>query len=174
MRKIVYGGATSLDMYLARENHEVDWLMWSDEAAKVTMSLWNSIDTVLLGRKTFEVAMRSGGGGSMPGVCSYVFSRTLTDVPEGAVLIRDRAEEFVADLKAREGKGIFLMGGGELAQSLFEANLIDEVGFNIHPVLLGSGIPAIHRMSRPIDLDLIECQRFSNGCIYAQYRVKHS
>jgi dihydrofolate reductase len=65
------------------------------------------------------------------------------------------------------------MGGGELARSLFEAGLIDEVGFNIHPVLLGSGIPLFHPMSRQVHLELIERRSFKNGCVYVMYRVKN-
>jgi len=66
------------------------------------------------------------------------------------------------------------MGGGELAKSLFEAALIDEIGFNIHPVLLGSGIPLFHEMSHQIDLELLECKTFRNGCVLVKYRVKLS
>ena len=65
------------------------------------------------------------------------------------------------------------MGGGELARPLFEAGLIDRVGFNIHPVLLGSGVPAFHAMTRQIDLELEECRPFKNGCVYVSYRVVH-
>jgi len=65
------------------------------------------------------------------------------------------------------------MGGGELAKTFFEAGLIDEIGFSIHPVLLGSGIPLFHEMSRQIDLELIECQPFKNGCVLVSYRVKN-
>jgi dihydrofolate reductase len=84
------------------------------------------------------------------------------------------AAEFIAELKRKPGKGICVMGGGVLARSLFEADLIDEVGFNIHPVLLGSGIPLFHEMSRQIDLELLECKRLSNGCVMVRYRVKGS
>ena len=58
------------------------------------------------------------------------------------------------------------------ARSLFEAELIDEVGLNIHPVLLGDGIPLFHPMSRQIDLELIDCKVLSTGCVYVLYRVK--
>ena len=61
-------------------------------------------------------------------------------------------------LKKQPGKDICVMGGGELAHSLFEAGLIDEVGFNIHPVLLGSGIPLFHPMKRQIDLEFARLQ----------------
>lgn len=172
MRKITFGGANSLDNYLARTDHSVDWLMWGDEAAAVMADFWTSIDTVLMGRKTYEVASRSGQQGGYPGVKNYVFSRTLKDVPDGVTVISDDAVAFTRALKEQVGKGICLMGGGELARTLFEAGLIDEIGFNIHPVLLGAGIPLFHPMSRQINLELKECRAFRNGCVYVTYLVK--
>lgn len=174
MRKVTFGGANSLDNYLARPDHAVDWLRWGDEVAAVMADFWKTIDTVLMGRKTYEVAARGGQGGGYPGVKAYVFSRTLKEDPGGGVtVIRSDAAEFVRDLKQQEGKDICVMGGGELARSLFEARLIDEIGFNIHPVLLGSGIPLFHPMSCQINLGLRECRVFKNGCVYVTYRVEH-
>jgi dihydrofolate reductase len=175
VRKVTFGGANSLDNYLARADHAVDWLMWSKEAATVMADYWKTIDTVLMGRKTYDVAAKSGkGGGSYPGVKTYIFSRTLKAGSTGdATIVATDAAEFVWELKKQPGKDICLMGGGELARSLFEAHLIDELGFNIHPVLLGSGIPLFHPMSRQIDLELLECKTFKNGCVLVTYRVKH-
>ena len=173
MRKITFGGANSLDNYLARPDDAVDWLLWGDEAAAVMAGFWKTIDTVLMGRKTFEVAARNGQGAGYPGVKTYVFSRTLDKVEGPVTVVSKNAAEFVRDLKQQQGKDICLMGGGQLARSLFEAGLIDEIGFNIHPVLLGSGVPLFHPMSRQIDLELLECRAFTNGCVYVTYRVKH-
>jgi dihydrofolate reductase len=175
MRKVTFGGATSLDNYLARTDHAVDWLLWSDEAHAAMADYWKTIDTILMGRKTYEVALRnSKGGGSYARIKSYVFSRTLKEISDGnTILISGDASAFVRDLKKQDGKDICLMGGGDLAKSLFEAGLIDEIGFNIHPLLLGSGIPAFHPMSRQIDLELLECKTFKNGCVLVTYRVKH-
>jgi dihydrofolate reductase len=173
MRKVVFGGANSLDNFLARPDHSVDWLMWGKEAAEVMKDYWKRFDAVLLGRKTYEVAAGSGqGGGGFPGVASYVFSRTLEHIGKGATLVREDAGGFVRELKRQPGKDICLMGGGELARSLFEAGQIDEIGFNIHPLLLGRGIPLFHPMERQIDLELEQCRRFENGCVYVTYRVK--
>jgi dihydrofolate reductase len=80
---------------------------------------------------------------------------------------------FVRKLKSEEGKEICLMGGGNFAKTLFEAKLIDEIGFNIHPVLLGSGIPIFYEMKEQINLELIECKSLKNGCVLVTYRVKH-
>lgn len=176
MRKVTFGGANSFDNYFARKDDSVDWLMWTDEVAHIMVEFWKSIDTVVMGRRTYEVALRmGGGGGSYPGVKSYVFSRTMKQSPrkvKGLEFISEDAADFVRKLKAQEGKGICVMGGGLLAKSLFEADLIDEVGFNIHPVLLGSGIPIFHEMDHQIDLELLECKGLKNGCVMVTYRVK--
>jgi dihydrofolate reductase len=174
MRKVTFGGANSLDNFLARPDHEVDWLLWSDEAAAVMRDYWKTIDTVLMGRKTYEVALRHSKSKSpYSGVKSYVFSRTLNADGAGTTIVSTDPGAFVRQLKSEPGKDICVMGGGDLARSLFEAAVIDEIGFNIHPVLLGSGIPLFHQMSRQIDLELVECRRFRNGCVYVRYRVRH-
>lgn len=173
MRTVIYGAACSLDLYIARANGAVDWLQWSDDVGKIMGEFWKGIDTVVMGRKTYEVGKAMGGGGSMPGVKGYVFSRTLDEeMPPGTELVREDAAGFARRLKERDGKGICVMGGGELAQSLFEAGLIDEVGANVHPVLLGSGIPLFRPLSHQIDLELIENRTLSGGCAYLLYRVK--
>lgn len=175
MRKVIFGAANSLDNYIARKDDAVDWLMWSKEANALTQEFWKTIDTVLMGRKTYEVALKmaQGDSGADSGVKTYVFSRTLQQNSTPALeIVAEDAAAFVRKLKKQPGKDICVMGGGEFAQTLFEANLIDEVGFNIHPVLLGQGIPLFHKMKRQIDLELLECKPFKNGCVYVSYRVK--
>ena len=175
MRQVVFGGANSLDNYLARANDAVDWLAWNDEVAEFMATYWPRFDAVIMGRKTYDIAAAAGQANGYPGVANYVFSRTLTAPPSGGVtLVRDHAERFVQNLKEMPGKDICLMGGGDFARTLFEADLIDEVGFNIHPVLLGDGIPVFHRMSRQIDLQLLDCRRFRTGCVLLTYRVRRA
>ena len=125
------------------------------------------------GRKTYEAAAAAGQGSGYPGMATDVFSRTLTESPPGVTLVRDEAAAFVRRLKDDPGKDICLMGGGDFARTLFEADLIDEVGFNVHPVLLGNGIPAFQQMSRQIDLELTECRQFKTGCVLLTYNVRH-
>ena len=176
MRKVTFGVANSLDNYIARKNDAVDWLMWSKEASVIMTKYWKRIDTVVMGRKTYDVSLRmnKGKANPYPGMKPYVFSRTLPRAgKQGVEIVGTDAVKFVRKLKKAKGKEICVMGGGELAKSLFEAKLIDEVGFNIHPVLLGSGIRLFHEMKRPINLELRDCQRFKNGCVFVLYRVKY-
>ena len=175
MRKVTFGVASSLDHYIARQDGAIDWLLRSEEAASVMAEFWKTVDTVVIGRKTYEPVLKSGAPfPTFPGVKNYVLSRTLKEVSDKNVeIIREDAAEFVRKLKMEEGAGIIAMTGGLLAKSLFEAHLIDEVRVNIHPVLLGSGIPLFHEMSQQIDLELMTCQPFKNGCVLVTYRVKH-
>jgi dihydrofolate reductase len=174
-RKVTFGGACSLDGFFARKNDAVDWLIWSDEAGKIMRDYWETIDTIVMGRKTYEAGLKMSGGKEnlYSGIKTYVFSRTLRPRKDGPLeFVADDAAEFVKRLKKTKGKDICVMGGGNLARSLFEAGLIDEIGFSVHPVLLGSGIPLFHEMKKQIDLELIGCQCFKNGCVYVSYRVR--
>jgi dihydrofolate reductase len=173
VRLVTFGVANSLDNYIARTDHGVDWLLWGKEAAAVTAEFWKTIDTVVMGRKTYEVALKSGTT-SYPGVANYVLSRTLRESPDANVeVIAEDAADFIRRLKNQPGKGICVLGGGEVAQALFEADLIDEIGLNIHPVLLGAGIPLFLPLKRQLDLELVECRPFTNDCVLVRYRLKH-
>jgi dihydrofolate reductase len=175
MRTVTYGGGYSLDGFITGPNGEIDWLRWSKDAGQIMAEYWKSIDTLVMGRKTWEVAQRQGGGGGMSGIESYVFSRTLRAIDQpGVTLVSGDAGEFVRALKQKKGKGICVFGGGDFARSLFEADVIDEVGLNLHPVLLGSGTPGWLDPHRRIDLQLIECRQIQGGCVYVLYRVKRA
>jgi dihydrofolate reductase len=177
MRKVIFGGANSLDNYIARPDGAVDWLLWGEEAGEIMKEYWAKFDTIVMGRKTYDVALQmTSKDGEMKNpygdMKTYVFSRTLAAGEQNGVVVRnDDPCKFLRDLKRQEGKEICMMGGGELARDLFEAGLIDEIGFNIHPVLLGQGVPLFHPMSRQTDLELIECRPFKNGCVYVSYKV---
>jgi len=174
MRKVIYGGACSLDGFVADATGQVDWLHFSKDVQAVMARSWATADTVLFGRKTWQVAQAMGGGATGPTVKSYVFSRTLTSIPDGAAeLVSEDAGAFVRALKQQPGKDMIVMSGGNLARSLFQAGVIDEVGLNIHPLLLGSGVPAFVDANERIALDLVQCRTLDGGCVLVEYRVKH-
>lgn len=175
MRKVTFGGACSLDNFIARKDDSYDWILWCKEAGEYMRDYWKTIDTMVMGRRTYEVAARSGPPPVHSGVKTYVFSRTLKQRSNKRLtFVSEDAVDFVRRLKEEDGKDICVMGGGVLAKSLFEAGLIDEIGLNIHPILLGSGIPLFYEMPRQIDLELKECRQFSNGCVLVTYRTKHA
>lgn len=181
MRTVTYGAACSLDGFITDRNGGVDWLQFSDDTQRVLAEYWAGVDTILMGRKTWEVAMRQRGDASpdaaaqeeagMGGMSSYLFSRTLRDSPPtGIELVSEDAAGFVRALKSRPGKGICVLGGGELGSALIQAGVVDEVGVNIHPILLGSGVP-LFRETGQVRLTLVESRVLEGGCVFARYAV---
>jgi len=184
MRKVTLGLANSLDNFIARKDGGFDWLHWSKEVAQISAKFMKTVDTLLIGRKTYDGMLRYGQT-SYPGAQNYVFTRSKKTVAalkknlatkkadQNVDVISEDVARFVRKLKRKKGKGIVVFGGGELAKSLFEAGLIDEIVLNIHPVLLGSGIPLFHEMKQQIDLELLDCKVLKGGYQAVTYRVKH-
>ena len=184
MRRVILGLANSLDNYIARKDGGYDWIHWSKEVAEISAKFMKTVDTLLIGRKTYDV-MLGHSQTSYPGAQNYVFTRSTKTVAalkkklatkkadKNVEIISEDAARFVSKLKRKKGKGIVVFGGGELAKSLFEADLIDEVVLNIHPVLLGSGIPLFHEMKQQINLELRDCRVLKGGYLALIYRVKH-
>ena len=171
MRKVTYGAAVSLDGYIAGPGEAIDWLLWSDDAKAISSASWKGADTMLMGRKTYEFAARSGGGdGGVSKIKSYIFSRTMAEAPAGAELVREDAVGFVKALKAAPGGDIIVMGGGELGSALIEGGAVDEIGLNVHPLLLGDGIPFFRPMARRAALTLVEARPIARECVLLRYR----
>jgi dihydrofolate reductase len=142
MRKVIYGGAMSLDGYIAGPNGEHDWILMDPDIDFAGFAA--RFDTYLVGRKTFDVMRRMGNDGrSAPGIQTIVFSRTLKQSDYPSITISTDAQTVVSDLRTRPGKDIALFGGGELFRSLLAAGLVDGVEVSLIPVLLGGGVPLL-------------------------------
>ena len=140
MRKVVYGGAMSLDGFIAGPNGEHDWIVMDPDIDFAAMTA--RFDTFLIGRKTYEAMRRMGSDAApTPGIQNIVCSRTLRPSDHPQVMITADAERVVVDLRGQPGKDIAVFGGGELFRSLLAAGLVDQVGVSVIPVLLGGGTP---------------------------------
>ncbi len=183
MRTVTYGGAVSLDGFLAGAAGALDWLHFSPDVQQVMAGYWKTIDVILMGRKTYAVSLAARSAqkkrkrtttvkATAPAIRTYVFSRTLPPVDDPWVeVVSSDAAAFVRRLKEQPGRDICLMGGGELAQSQFGAGLVDKVGLNIHPVLLGNGVPGFRDPGHRVSLRLTECRTIEGGCFLADYDV---
>jgi len=173
MRKLTWGAAVSLDLYLAGPDEALDWLLWTKDAAAISGASWQGVDAMLMGRKTYEFAARSGGGGDAGAskIKTYIFSRTMAEAPAGAALVGEDAVDFVRALKHSEGGDIVVMGGGALASALIEGGMVDEIGLNVHPILLGGGIPFFRPMARRVEAALAEARPIAKDCVFLRYRL---
>lgn len=169
MRRVRYSVATSLDGYIAGPKGEADWIMMDPEIDFAAMS--NEFDTILVGRRTFELFAKAGGG-SAPEMQTYVFSRTLRqrDYPNVTV-VRENPEATLASIRAKPGKDIWLFGGGSLFRSLAEAGLVDSVEVAVMPVLLSEGIPLLPSPADRIKLKLTTHKVYRTGIVALEYAI---
>ena len=178
MRKIIVYIATSADGYIARADGSVDWLDRPRPAGNYGMgAFYRSIDTILWGRKTYDVALafqKQGikGAAFDPKVRNYVFSRRPPEVnAPGVECVTEAIPAFAKRLRAAPGKNIWMMGGAGLIGSFLDAGEIDEFIIHVVPVFVGEGIPLIAPRHRTIPLSLRSTRRYSDGVVRLHYDV---
>ena len=169
MRLVRYGGAMSLDGYIATPTGGYDWIIRDPEMDFSTMM--SRFDTFLIGRKTFDIMGRSLNSMPRRALC-VVFSRTLQQADHPDILINNNAEAFVTNLRTRSGKDIALFGGGDLFRTLLHAGLVDRVEVSLIPVLLGAGIPFLPPPAPRTKLHLREQRLYKKtGIIGLEYEI---
>ena len=175
MRKLKYHIATTIDGFIAHENHTIDGFVPGGERVDDYLhSLRTDYDVVLMGRRTYEFGFQFGITNPYPWMKQYVFSGTMERSPDSNVeLVSENVVDFVRKLKDGTGKDIYLCGGANLATSLFREGLIEEILLKLNPVVFGSGIPLFLGAIKQTDLELIDSKRYANGVVFLQYRVRN-
>ena len=169
MRNIVLGLGISIDGYIARRDGSVDFLFMPRDYSMAPFMA--SVDTVMMGRKTLDAALKMGDSFGGSAGKTYVFSRTLPPGDRDGVVFVDRPpKELAVELRAQRGKNIWLMGGGELAREFLKEDLVDEMELGIVPVLLGEGIPLFPGGFPQRDFALVENKSYSKGLATLKYR----
>ena len=162
----------SLDGYIARPNGEYDWIIM-DPAIDFT-ALFNEFDTLVMGRRTFEVFRSQGPDHPASGMKVVVCSRTLrpSDYPD-ITIVSSLVPQTVAALKAEPGKDIWLFGGGALFRSLLDAQLVDTIEVGVMPILLSEGIPILPAGQASPALRLDDSKTLPSGILMLSYRVEN-
>jgi len=172
-RKVILGFGISLDGYIARRNGAMDYLDIDKEGEALMADFFAKIDTTIMGRKTAAgwAKMRNSGEiQETPGMANYVISRRWKPGKrDGFEVVSGSLTAFVKKLTRRSGKDIYLGGGGELARSFLQEDLVDELFIGIGPVLLGDGIPAFPGKFPQRNFKLTECKSYSNGSVGLRY-----
>ncbi len=174
MRRVILGLGISLDGYIARLDGSVDFLFMPRDYSMGPF--FKTIDTAIMGRRTYDVALRmSGGTYSNPGITSYVFSHTRAPGKrDGIIFVNESPKSFVASLRKSKGKNIWHMGGGELARAFLVDDVIDELYLGVVPILLGEGLPLFPPAFPQLKFRLLENKSFSQGLITLKYERARS
>ena len=174
MRSVILLAGITLDGYLARPDDSIDYLEMTKEGEKDLTALFAAADTILMGRKTYDVSLKLGGGSYQPPgpkTDTYVFSRSQPPGERGGVIFtRQTPAALLKRIRARRGKNILHMGGGELARAFLQADLIDELALGIVPILLGDGLPLFPAAFPQRNFTLVENRTYSKSQIYLTYR----
>src|ERR1700681_4848337 len=180
-RKVILGFGISIDGYIARRNGAIDFLVLDKEGETLMAEFFAKIDTTVMGRKTAAAVAKLRKRGEIPdtpGMAKYVISRRWKPGKrEGFEVVGGSLTTFVRMLKRRAGKDIYLGGGGELARSFLQEDLVDELYIGVGPILLGDGIPGFPGKFPQRDFKLTECKSYSNGSLglrYERMRAKTS
>lgn len=172
MRKVILGVAVSLDGFIEGPNGEYDWCFTDQDYG--LSDFFKRVDAMFIGRKSYEL-MNTLGADAVPGMPQlkeYVFSNSLTQVKEGAVLIKEDIKMQVQNIIDQPGKDIWLFGGSSLVTSLMNLGFVHEVWLSVHPIILGSGKPLFNDIEKRISLNLLNSKTYDTGLVSLIYGVK--
>ena len=171
-RKLVLYIASSLDGYIATEEHSLDWLFAVEgEGDNGISKFYETVDSILMGRVTYDWIMNyEKGEFPYKGKECYVFSKSRKEENEYVTFVNEDIPQFTKNLKNKNGKTIWLVGGGGLLDTFMKEKLVDEIIVTIAPVLIGSGIPLFKNYNFQTSLSLKEINRF-NQFVELHYEV---
>jgi dihydrofolate reductase len=184
MRKIIASVFVTLDGYMVGSNEDMSWVMnnFNDEMAKYAGDLMDSMDTIVLGRVTYEIMTKawpeqteatSPGADKMNTNPKVVFSRSLDKAEWGkwknARVVKDNAAGEIAKLKQQPGKNIVIYGSANLVQGFTRLGLIDEYHLLVHPIVMGGGKRLWADAAHPVNLKLLRTQAYKNGVVVLYY-----
>jgi dihydrofolate reductase len=168
MRKVVLGLGISLDGYIARPDGAVDFLFMPKDYSMGPF--FATIDTAIMGRKTYDDALKMGGSFGDSKMKNYVFSHSQpAGERSGVTFVNESPKSFVEKLRKQRGKNIWLMGGGELGRDFLKDDVVDELYIGVVPVLIGEGLPLFPSGFPERKFTLLENKTFSKGMIALKY-----
>ncbi|HEY6886013.1 MAG TPA: dihydrofolate reductase family protein [Nitrososphaeraceae archaeon] len=173
MRKIKLFIASSLDGYIAREDGSIDWLFTDGDYG--FSQFYESIDTIIMGRKTYEQILKSGEYPHKDKK-SYVLSQNPKVKRKGQhveFIYADVMDFIRKNLIQSQDKDIWLVGGSDIISIFLNANLVDEIILSIHPIVIAKGIPLFKNVQKQVNMKLLESIPYENGLMQLHYELHH-
>lgn len=176
MGKVILYIATSLDGYIARPMGEVDWLESHENPDGLDYGyndFYNGIGITLMGNKTYKEILGYDIDFPYKGKKNYVATKnTFLSADENVTYINSALEDEVAKLKKGDDD-IWLIGGGLLIKSLYNADLIDEMMIYTMPITIGKGIDLFVDGLKERNVTLLECEAYPTGVVKSHYSLNN-
>jgi dihydrofolate reductase len=169
-RNVILYIAMSLDGYIARKNGDVDWLDGDGSEPNADIGydeFYGSIDTVIMGRKTYDQILTFGEY-PYKGTKGYVYTSEKRDNNEDVKFTDENVEDLIGKLKRENGKDIWLIGGAGIIDDFIKKDLIDEYFVTVIPCILGEGISLFKKNIHEIKLKLLKNETV-NGMVMLHY-----
>jgi dihydrofolate reductase len=172
-RKFIVYVAVSADGFIARRDRSVEWLDRPRPKGNYGMgTFYRSIDTCVLGRKTYDLSVSFGMADGYAGKKNYVFSRTLSKAASARVsIVSEDVTVFAEQLRSERGKDIWLVGGADLVAAFLDSGQVDEFIIHVIPRMIGEGIPLVAALHRDLRLKLLASKKFPDGVVRLHYAV---
>jgi dihydrofolate reductase len=188
MRRVIVSNSISLDGFASGPNGELDWFAYKGflkgtELGNYTRILLNGVDSILLGRQTYEEFSSRWPTRTdddpviterMNSLPKFVFSRSLKQVAWGkwgtAKLVKEDAATALRKMKQEPGKDMVVLGSFTLVSAFMKAGLIDEYQLLVYPVVLGKGRPEFKDLNERYSLNLIDVKQFKSGAVELVYQ----
>lgn len=186
MRKLILGQWISVDGYAADKNGELSFFPWGEDTRQLDLDqlkFMDSVDTILLGRKTYEIFVsywpeegkKEIIGERLNSIPKIIVSNTIKEAPWGsypnATVVGGDLVAGITKMKNKPGANIILWGSISVAQTLMKAKLIDEVHLHVSPTLAGGGRPLFAESDELTKLKLAGFKNYDNGVMFLQYKL---
>lgn len=176
MRKLSLFIATSLDGYIAKPNDDLSFLkLVEKEGEDYGYSEFTaSIDTIILGRKTYDYVLKEIGSTHYDNGQRDVYVITRTERPQigRTTFYTGNLTELVQQLKSKDGLNIYCDGGAEIIHELLQHNLIDEFIISVIPILVGNGTRLFRDCRPEQQLEFVSAKSFDTGLTQLYYKRK--
>jgi dihydrofolate reductase len=176
MRTLSIYIATSLDGYIAQPNDDLSFLKLAEKEGEDYgyAKFVETIDTIILGRKTYDWVLKEIGSSHYDNGDRDVYVITRTERPGvgRTVFYTASLVELVQKLKSESGKNIYCDGGAEIINELLKSDLIDEFIISVIPVLLGNGTRFFNDNRPEQELEFVSSKSFESGLVQLHYKRK--
>lgn len=170
-RKLILYIASSLDGFIAGPGDDLSFLdavQKEGEDYGYARFIAN-IDTVIMGRKTFDWVFQQLGDVPHPDKITYIITHVDRPSIGKTSFWQGDPVALVRQLKTEPGKDIFCDGGATIIHQLLHADLIDEIILSIVPILLGDGVRLFENGRDPLRLQLVSAHVYESGLCQLHY-----